>query len=174
MSCSSRPENAGPPGLNTDRPGGHHCPQRLGGGFFLGNQQNPAKAGLRAKPGTLLPLSSHNSVYKAVTFPQSRRGLGAASRGHADARGWLDGPPGGEKPLPSPRPCSSLLPGVTARCPPNWVGWVRLLSWDEQRFSLDLLIWEETAGAAGFVHPWLGVCSGLGRPQSVLRCPCPP
>lgn len=77
----------------------------------------------------------------------------------------------GKNPVPSPRPCGSLLPEVTARCPPNRVapelGPAAFSPWISS-------LGKRLAGAAGFVHPWLGVCSGLGGPQNVLRRPCPP
>lgn len=146
MSCSSHPENAGPPGLNINHSGGPGLSSEPGGlfffFFFLGNQQNPAKAGLQAKPGTLLPLSSHKSVKKAATFPQSRRGLGLrAQRWDGPCRSWrMAGctPRGGKPPaqpwalqLPPPGGDGSVRPrlGAVGGCQG------RLLSWDEQRFS---------------------------------------
>lgn len=165
LSCSSRPESSGPPGLNSARPGGHACPQRLGGLCFFGEiSKILQKPGCGPSPGPSC-LSLPIIRLKSSHFSPAQEGTGGCGpRGGTGQRM-------GKNPVPSPRPCGSLLPGVTARCPPNRVGpelgpaafspWISSLG-------------KRLAGAAGFVHPWLGVCSGLGGPQNVLRRPCPP
>lgn len=129
LSCSSRPENAGPPGLNINHSGGPGLSSEPGGLFFffweISKILQKRGCGPSLGPSCLsLPI---NQFKKQPLFPRAGGVWGCEPRGgmgHAEAGGWLDAPPGVENPLPSPGPCSSLLPGVTARSAPDWVRWV--------------------------------------------------
>lgn len=180
LSCSSRPENAGPPGLHTNHPGGHHCPQRLGGFlFFWEISKILQKPGCGPSPGPSCLSLPIIQFKKQPLFPRAGGDWGLqAQRWDRPCQRVAGCTPRSGNPPAQPQALQLPPPGGDSSVPPK-LGGVggcqgRLLSWDEQRFSLDLLTWEEIAGAAGFVHPWLGMCSGLGGPQNVLQYPCPP
>lgn len=145
MSCSSRPENAGPPGLNINHSGGPGLSSEPGGLFFFFFWEISKilqKRGCRPSLGPSCLSLPINQLKKAATFPQSRRGLGLrAQRWDGPCRSWrMAGctPRGGKPPaqpwalqLPPPGGDGSVRPrlGAVGGCQG------RLLSWDEQRFS---------------------------------------